>query len=91
MGLKILGSEESEKNIWSKKIWVKKILGQKNFWVKKSFGQKKFGQKDLDLEISLSKKMQVGLIQGGGFLTPPHPTQKIVGLRLYQVVVNFFR
>ena len=64
----------------------------KNFEVNNFLGSKKiFGQKDLGLKISLSKKIQVGLTQGGGFMTPPHPTQKIVGLKLCWVVVSLVR
>ena len=62
----------------------------KHFWVKKHFGSKKFlvknyGQKDLDPIFFVLKK-QVGLTQGGGYMTPP---QKILGLTLCWIVVSF--
>ena len=88
----------SKKSFWSKKFWGQKILGSKKFWGQKKFwvqkkigvkvqqfflGQKIFGQKDLSLKISLSKKMQVGLTQGGGFMTPPpHPENSRVKIVL---------
>ena len=54
-----------------KKFRSKKILG-KNFWVKKIFGQK-----DLGPNFLLSKKQQVGLIQGGGHITPPPENSRV--------------
>ena len=33
------------KRFWSKKCWVKEIVGQKNVWSKKYLGPKKFGLK----------------------------------------------
>ena len=61
---------------WSKNILVKKIFGQKFSFGQKIFGKKflgknNFGQKDLDPKFSLSKSNQVGLTQGGGYMTPP--------------------
>ena len=67
-----------------KKCWVIKIFGQKIFLVKK-FWDKKNGQKGLDPKFFCLKK-QVGLTQGGGYMTPP---QKIVGLKLCWIVVSF--
>ena len=62
------------------KFWVKKFSGQKScfcgskvFWVK-IFGQKFFYQNDLDPNFFFVKKTkQVGLTQGGGYITPPPP------------------
>ena len=45
---------------------------------------KKNGSKNLDLKLFCLKK-QVGLTQGGGYMTPP---QKIVGLKLCWIVVS---
>ena len=75
-----------------KKIWAKNILAHKNFGSKNILGQKfwdkkKFGSKRFGSEIVLFKrKKQVGLTQGGGYMTPP---QKIVGLKLCWIVVSF--
>ena len=58
----------------------------KNFWVKNFFSSKKFlGQKELGPKKFLSKKNQVGLTEGGGYMTPP---QKIVGLNFCWVVLG---
>ena len=59
-------------------------MGKKIFWVKQFWDKKKFGQKNLDPKFVLSKK-KVGLTQGGGHMTPP---QKIVGLKLFWIVVS---
>ena len=66
------------KKLGQKKVWVKNFLGQKNFgskkfWVKKYFGsknfeRKKFWSKRFGSEIFLSKKYQVGLTQGRGYV-----------------------
>ena len=68
-----------------KKNLVKKIFGYKNIWTKKNFGQKDLGQK-----IFLSKKKS-GRVNPRGRRLDPHPTQKIVGLKLCWVVVSFVR
>ena len=39
------------------------------------------------LNIDFLSKKQVGLTQGGGYMTPP-PKKKIVGLKLYWIVVS---
>ena len=72
----------SKKLLGQKKFWIKNYLGQKKFGSKKFWVKNNFGQEDLGLKISLSKKMQVGLIQGGGFLTPPHPENSRVKIVL---------
>ena len=77
------------KNFGSKNFWVKNFLGHKNFrskkfWVK-IFWAKKIWSKDLD-PIFFCLKKQVGLTQGGGYMTPP---QKKVGLKLCWIVVSF--
>ena len=53
---------------WVKKNFLgqKNVLGQKKFWVKKLVVKKK-----LDPNFFLSKNKQVGLTQGGGYMTPP--------------------
>ena len=61
--------------IFESKNLGQQIFGHKNFWVKKIFGSKRFGskqfldQKDLG-PIFFVKKKQVGLTQGGGYMTP---------------------
>ena len=73
-----------QKNFGSKFFSVIKILGKKIFWVKK-FWAKKVWSKDLDLKFFCLKK-QVGLNQGGGYMTPP---QKIVGIKLCFIVFSY--
>ena len=65
----------------SLKLWVKNILR------KKFLGKKKLGQKGLDPNFFLSRNNQVGLTQGGGYMTAP--SQKKVGLKLCWIVVSF--
>ena len=91
-------------NFGSKKFFGQKILlvknffgqkfflGQKIFWVeiffvwrKKILSQKNFVLIDLNLKFVLSKE-KTGLTQGGEYMTPP---QKIVGLKLWWIVVSF--
>ena len=48
-------------------------MGQKNILVKKFLGKKNVGQKDLEPIFFYLKKTQTGLIQGGGYITPPPP------------------
>ena len=73
-----------QKIFWVKNIyWAKKSLGKKMFWLKKIWGTKFLGQKDLDPKFFCLKK-QVGLTQGGVYMTPP--PQKIVGLKFCWVV-----
>ena len=84
LGQKIFGSK--------KFLWVKKFLGHKNygskiFWVKNFCAKKILVKKDLDPNFFLSKNNQVGLTQGGGYMTPP--PQKVVGLKLCWIVVSF--
>ena len=61
----------SMKKFLGKKNWGKKNFGSKNFWVIKIFGIKKM----LDPKFFHLKKKQVGLTQGGGYMTP-HPPRK---------------
>ena len=72
-------------------------MDKNNFWVKKNSGQKFVGQKIVGQKKVLfeknfrQKKMRVGLTQRGGCMTPPTPTQIIVGLKLCWVVVSCVR
>ena len=50
--------------------WVIKILG------KQFLGKKNFGQKDLD-RIFFCLKKQLGLTQGGGYMTPPPENSRV--------------
>ena len=63
-----------QKNFVSKHFWVKKHFGSKKFLVKN------YGQKDLDPIFFVLKK-QVGLTQGGGYMTPP-PENTMVNIVL---------
>ena len=90
---KLLGQKKNltQKKIWvnffsgvKKMFWSENFFGQK-FWVKKTFQVTHFGQKNM---FFFGQKNQVGLTQGGGYMTPP---QKIVGLKLCWVVVSFAR
>ena len=68
---------------WSKKfLWVKKFLGHKNYgskkiWVKNFCAKKNLVKKDLDPNFFLSKNNQVGLTQGGGYMTPPPESGRV--------------
>ena len=64
-----------------KRFRVIKILGQKIFWVKNFWDEKNFGQKDLDPKFFCLKK-QVGLTQGGGYMTAPPPENNRVKIVL---------
>ena len=89
---KILG----QKSVGSLIFWVKinfgpkKISGQKKFQVKKILVQNLIWVKKMVKKIWIRNffclKKQVGLNQGGGYMTPP---QKIVGLKLCFIVVSF--
>ena len=71
-----------KKILCEKKIWVKKFLGQKisgpkKIWGKKILYQKNFGLIDLNPKFVLSKEKQVGLTQGGGYMTPPPENSRV--------------
>ena len=85
MGQKKFQSENflDKKNIWVKKIGGKKIFGSKKdrakiFWVIKIFEIKKCWIQ----KFFLFKKKQVGLTQGGGYMTPPSPENSRVKIVL---------
>ena len=61
-----------------KKNWGKKSFGSKNFWVEKFLGHKNFWDKKmLDPKFFHLKKKQVGLTQGGGYMTPPPGNSRV--------------
>ena len=79
MGQKILGSKKFrfKKAVWVKNLGKTKILGQKSFLGQKNIGSKKiwvikiFERKKCWIrDFFLFKKKQVGLTQGGGYMTP---------------------
>ena len=67
----------SQKFLGQKDFLLKKILGSKNIWGKKIWGKKNFGQKELGQKFFLSKETQVGLTQGGGYMTPPPENSRV--------------
>ena len=91
----------SQKIFAQKNVFGSKNLGSNFFWVKNEFGVKwNLGQKKFESKKNwvkkncigkffCPKKIQVGLTQGGGCMTPP-PLKK-VGLKLCVVVVSFVR
>ena len=74
MGKKNLG----KKSFGSKNFWVEKFLGHKNFWDKKMLDPKFF---------SFEKK--TGRVNPRWRIYDPLPPPKIVGLKLYWIVVSF--
>ena len=69
-----------QKNFCVKHFFGSKILGQKTFQVegKNNLASKKYwGQKELGPKKMLSKKRQVGLTQGEGYMAPPPENSRV--------------